>query len=101
VSAARPFRGFPAGARMAAVPALFFSDLLAAIEDPAELYVTLHVFAALARPGARGRRVSGEMLAADPALARALARLPGGCGAALRRGLDLAVARGTLLRLTV
>jgi DnaD/phage-associated family protein len=93
-----PFRGFPAGARATLIPNLFFSDVLPAIEDPAELIVTVYLFFALGRRRATARRLTRDELAADPSLRRALDRLPGGADAALDRGLAAAVVRGTALR---
>jgi DnaD/phage-associated family protein len=94
--AATPF--FPPGARTTALPSLVFSELLPAIEDEAELRVTLYGFylCERKRPGARWF-TAGELRAEAP-LARTLARLPGGAGEALQRGLAAAVERGTLLR---
>lgn len=98
MSAAQRFRGFPAGSRATAIPNLFYSDLLPAIDDPAELTVSLAVFFLLGRKGAASRWLTEEALAAEAPLHVALARLPGGAATALRRGLEAAVARGTLAR---
>lgn len=93
------FAGFPAGARATLLPNLLFSDVLPAIEDPAEMLVSLYAFFALGRKRAALRWLSEDELAAEPALARSLGRLPGGDGgAALQRGLAAAVARGTLIK---
>lgn len=91
------FRGFPAGARATLIPNLFFSDVLPAIADPAELIVSVYLFFALGRRRTAHRRVARAELAADPSLRRALDRLAGGAEAALDRGLAAAVARGTVL----
>ena len=96
--ARRTFRGFPAGARATLIPNVLFSDVLPAIEDPAELVVSVYVFFVLGRKRAGGRWVTPAELATDPALRRALDRLAGGAEAALQRGLAAAVCRGTLLR---
>ena len=92
------FRGFPAGARATLIPNLFFSDVLPAIDDPAELIVSAYLFFALGRRRAAARRLTRTELAADPSLRRALDRLSGGADAALDRGLAAAVARGTARR---
>ncbi len=93
--------GFPEGARATPVPNLFFSDVLPAIEDEAELIVTLYAFYLLGRKRPASRFfVEGELAAEGPLL-RALDRLApdeGGVPAALHRGLVAALRRGTLLR---
>ncbi len=91
------FSGFPSGARATVVPNTFFTTLLPALEDPAELAVTLYSFFALGRRAGTPRTISAASLAAEAPLLRALAPLPGGSQAALRRGLALAIERGTLL----
>jgi len=94
----KPFEGFPAGARAIAIPNLFFTALLPRIDDPAELVVTVYFFFAQARKKGQPRFLTYAELAADASLAAALGSLAEG---ALRRGLDAAVQRGTLLRLAV
>ena len=94
----RSFPGFPAGARATIVPSLFFSAVLPQIEDPAELVVSAYLFFALGRKSGFPRFLTYEDLAAEAPLRRALGRLPGGVEDALRRGLEAAVARGTVLR---
>lgn len=93
--------GFPAGARATAVPNLFFSAFLPKMEDPAELVVSVYLFFIWQQQRPRsgsGRYLSRVQLAADATLREALARLAGEPEEALRRGLELAVRRGTLLR---
>jgi DNA replication protein len=98
------FRGFPAGKlRATHIPDLFFSEVLPAIEDPAELRVILHVFW---RAQARQRKVGAVSLTElqqDEALLAGLSLNvePKGAGPALLRGLDAAVGRGVLLHLQV
>lgn len=94
----KPFAGFPAGALAIAVPNLFFTALLPYIDDPAELVVTVYFFFAHARKKGQPRFLTYAELAADGTLAAALESLADG---ALRRGLNAAVERGTLLRLAV
>ena len=93
----KPFEGFPAGARAIAIPNLFFTALLPQIDDPAELVVTVYFFFAQARKKGQPRFRTPAEPAADESLAAALASAEGG----LRRGLDAAVQRGTLLCLAV
>jgi len=97
------FGGFPASALATAVPNAFFSELLPLIEDPVELKVTLYVIYALGRRRGYPRFVTENELAAEAPLAASLAD---GAEeetllARLRRGLDLAVERGSLLRAEV
>ncbi len=90
--------GFPAGARATPVPSLFFSDVLPAIDDEAELLVTLYAFYLLGRKRSANRFFVESELRAELPLLRTLERLEGGAIAALSRGLAAAVRRGTLLR---
>jgi DnaD/phage-associated family protein len=93
----RPFPGFPDGQlRFAAVPDLFFSELLPAIDDLAELKVTLYTIWRLQRLRREPKYLALSEYRADPAL---LAGLGGEGEAALDEGLARAVTRGTLLRL--
>jgi DnaD/phage-associated family protein len=85
------------------VPNAFFAELLPLIEDADELRVTLYVLYALGRRKGYPRFVSENELAAESPLFAAL-----GDGvssveprARLRAALDLATARGSLLRLDV
>ncbi len=89
--------GFPTSARATPVPNLFFSRLLPAIQSPEELLLTLYFFYAQTLRRRSPPFVTRRELAADAALARALANL---CEDAepLGRGLALAVERGSLLR---
>jgi DNA replication protein len=95
------FDGFPAG-RLAftPVPDLLFSEIVPAVSDAAELKVTLHVLWLLQRRSGAERVVSLTELATDGLLRRSLATLGGDPDEALSRGLGLAVARGSLLRVT-
>jgi DNA replication protein len=92
------FAGFPAGALGTTIPNLFFTAVLPRISDPAELVVSLYFFFADRRKKQQPRFLTHAELAADDTLAAALDSLGEG---ALRRGVDAAVERGTLLRLDV
>jgi DnaD/phage-associated family protein len=98
LSGRQAFEGFPAGARAIAIPNLFFTALLPQIDDPAELVVTVYFFFAQARKKGQPRFLRVAELAAEEPLAAALGSPAEG---GLRRGLDAAVQRGTLLRLVV
>lgn len=93
----RRFRGFPAGARATAVPNLFFSDVAPEIDDPAELLVTLYLLY-LAGQARHGSPVAFHALATSAPLLRSLDHLSEGGEAAVRRGVDAAARRGTVLR---
>jgi len=90
------FEGFPAGALATAIPNLFFTAVLPRISDPAELVVSLYFFFAHGRKKGQPRFLTYAELTADDILAAALDSLGED---AVRRGLNAAVERGTLLRL--
>jgi len=95
------FTGFPVGdVRYTPLPDQFFSELLPLIGDLAELKVTLHVFWLLHGQKGYPRYVSGSQLQGDATLLRGLREAGAVAVSALERGLEQAVARGTLLRLT-
>lgn len=90
------FSGFPAGKlAVTPLPNLFFSELAPAIDDLAELKVTLHIFWLVAHSKTACVRASD--LRADPTLAQSLVA----ANAALEPALARAVARGTLLHARV
>jgi DNA replication protein len=94
------FAGFPAGRlRFTSVPDLFFSELLPAIDDLAELKVTLHVLWLLHRKQGGLRFVSRRELEADPTLLRSLGGGQEAAKEALDRALAKATERGTLLHI--
>jgi len=95
------FPGFPAGKTcFTPLPDMFFSHLLPAIDDMAELKVTLHLFWKLNRKKGYPRCVAREELLHDGTLLRGL-RAPGmNPEDVLREALERSVARGTLLSLT-
>ena len=88
------FEGFIAGGATVTLPAQLFVELLPAIEDEAELRVTLYALYAIRRKGSRNM-VRRSALTAERPLQHALE----GCGGvdALEAALAAAVARGTLL----
>ncbi len=96
------FKGFPVGdVRYTPLPDQFFSELLPAVSDVAELKVTLHLFWLLHRQKGYPRYVSGNRLRGDATLLKGLQDAGEVPVEALERGLEQAVARGTLLRLTI
>ena len=98
------FAGFPSGRNpLVPVPEVFFTTVLPEIEDPNELKITMYLFATLFQKKGQPRCVSDRELQADVVLRRALRRRgdPRPPEEKLRLGLDLAVRRGTLLRVRV
>ena len=98
MDSSRRFTGFQKGTLYTPVPNPLFGPLLEQIQDLAELKVTLRGFWMLHRKRSRPRLAHlGEFLS-DTALLRGL-KGSGADGAKqeIRRGLELAVARGTFL----
>jgi DNA replication protein len=98
------FAGFPPGAiPIIPVPEPFFTTLLPQIEDANELKITLHLFWLLYQKAGQPRCASDRELLADPLLRRALRRTgdPRSAAERLRAALELALARGTVLRVRV
>ncbi len=94
----KSFSGFPAGkVYFTPLPNLFFSELLPAIDDLAELKVTLHIFWLLHQKKSYPRYVSRRELEADGVLLRGLGGMGQEPGERLGQALERAVARGTLL----
>ncbi len=96
----RNFSGFPARMKYTPIPNLFFSSLLPQIQDLVELKVTLHVFWALFQKKGYPRFITFSELLNDQQLISSL-KVNGSPAEELRRGLQAAVDRGTLLRLKV
>src|SRR5436190_7971821 len=103
----KPFTGFSTDRqRTVRVPEGFFEDVLPQITSMLEMKVTLYLFWRLARGGANGpspRMVSLGELEGEDKLKGALSqgKGPRSFGDALREGLELAVARGTVLQLRI
>ncbi len=91
------FSGFD-GEEAVAVPVQFFSELLPAIEDRAELLVTLYALWLAHHGGAEQPFFRLDDLVADERFYRSLADAERTPQEALQEGVDRAVARGTLLR---
>jgi DNA replication protein len=96
------FSGFPAGkVHFTPLPNLFFSKLLPAIDDLAELKATLHIFWLLHQKKGYPRYVSRRELGADGVLLKGLRGMGQEPQECLGQALERAVARGTLLHVTV
>ena len=96
------FSGFPDGPlKSLALPALFFSDLLPIIDHMAELQVTLYAFWALHHKEGRIRYLRRQDYLTDEVFMESLAKPRRLAEAALNDALERAVARGTLLHVSV
>ncbi len=92
------FSGFPTGKiEVTPLPNLFFSELVPAIDDLAELKVTLHIFWLLAH--SKNVSVRASELRADRTLAQSLKVNDAKPEQELERALARALERGTLLHL--
>jgi DnaD/phage-associated family protein len=90
------FTGFPARMQFTPVPNVFLGSLLPQIDDPAELKVTLLVFASVYRKKGYPRFVTVGELLADRGIQLSLGSSPETLEPALRGALSAAVTRGTL-----
>jgi DNA replication protein len=95
------FGGFPQKGRLTKIPGLFFSDLLPQIDSLPELKVTLYCFWRLQQKEGRLVYLTESELSADPVFLSGLGARDDARRAALRDGLERAVARGTLLHVRV
>jgi len=96
----KQFSGFPPKSKFTPIPNIFFSEVLPQIDDLAELKVTLHIIWALYQKRGYPRYVSYGELLSDPTLINGL-KTEGSPPELLRRSLDQAVSRSTLLHLTL
>ena len=102
----KPFAGFPVGkTRFTPIPDLFYTELLPAIDNLAEIKLTLYMFWALNRQKGYPRYMTMAELEAESVLLSSLR-----CSAAgeecdpktmLREAVANALDRGTLLRLSI
>lgn len=103
----RSFSGFPPGkSRFTPIPDLFFTELLPAIDDLAELKLTLYLFWMLNRQRGYPRYMTVPELEGEGILLSALGTPDGTASSGdlmviLHSALDHAIARGTLLPLTI
>lgn len=94
----KKFSGFPDGKlAVTPLPNLFFSELLPAIDDLAELKVVLHIIWMIARPKQRAQSVTANELRGDATLMQSLATTGENSEDVLARALNAAVERGVLL----
>jgi len=96
------FPGFPEGKlRLTPVPNLFFSELLPIIENLSEMKVTLYAFWALAQKEGPVRYLRLIDFMHDAAFMKGMGATPTLAAEALMDGVERAVARGTLLHVSV
>jgi DNA replication protein len=95
------FKGFPSKSQFTAVPNAFFSQLLPQISDLAELKVTLHVFQALYSKRGYPRFTSYGELLANKSLMDGLRDSEEAPEEVLRKALEVATKRGTILHLAM
>lgn len=94
------FSGFPSGnLKVTPLPNVFFSELCPAIDDLAELKLTLHCLWLFAHPKSRAARVTLAELRGDRTLMQSLGADGADPEQALAQALARATERGTLLRL--
>jgi DNA replication protein len=91
------FSGFPARAEVTPLPNIFFTEVLAQIENLAEAKVVMQVFFLLSRRKGYPRFVRFQELAVDPVIERGLRPLAPVVADILKQALDLAVRDGVLL----
>jgi len=97
----KSFTGFPTKMQFTPLPDLFFSALLPQISDIAELKTTLHFFNIIYHKRGYPRFVSYEELLSSTSLMRSLKETARQPDEALRKGLELATKRGTILHLVL
>jgi len=97
----KKFTGFPAKMQFTPVPNLFFSGLLPDISDIAELKTTLHIFWLLYGKRGYPRFVTFGELLGNKSLMSSLREGEKPPDEVLRDALEVAVKRGTILRIVL
>jgi DNA replication protein len=95
------FKGFPPKMKFTAVPDFFLNRLLPEISDIDELKTTLHIFQALYHKRGYPRFTTYKELAGNKSLMSSLKGDGQPADKALRRALEMATKRGTILRLAL
>jgi DNA replication protein len=95
------FKGFPSKMKFTAVPDFFLSKLLPQISDIAELKTTLHIFQALYHKRGYPRFTTYKELAGNKSLMSSLKEDAQPPDEALRRALEMAAERGTILHMAL
>ena len=96
----KAFSGFPFKTKFTPVPNIFFSDVLPRIDDLAELKVTLHILWLMYQKRGYPRYITYNELAGDATLMRGIG-VESSPSETLRRALNQAASRGTLLHLAL
>lgn len=95
------FSGFPDGSlKRTGIPSLFFSELLPIIDDLSELKVTLFTFWAYGQKEGAVRFLRFSDFIKDDLFMKGLGSTQSTATGNLQRGIELAVARGTLLKVS-
>jgi DNA replication protein len=97
----RQFSGFPIKMTFTPLPNLFFSNLLPDIKDITELKVTLYIIHIIYGKKGYPRFVTWDELLADKGLISAIKEEAKSVQGILTDALELAVKRGTILRLAL
>ena len=95
------FNGFPARMDFSPVPSVFINCLMPDIRDIAELKVTLHLFSVIYRKRGSLRFATRREILGDSALMTGLKEEGKAAEDTLQRGLDMAIDRGTVLRVAL
>jgi len=95
------FRGFPAKMQFTPLPNLFFSSLLPQISDIIELKTTLHILWALYHKRGYPRFITYRELLSNTSLMSSLKEAAKPPDEVLRRALEMATKRGTILHLVL
>lgn len=95
------FKGFPSKMKFTAVPDFFLSKLLPQISDINELKTTLHIFQTLYHKRGYPRFATYKELAGNKSLMSSLRGDGQPPDKALRRALEMAAGRGTILHLAL
>ncbi len=97
----KQFTGFPAKMQFTPLPNLFFSTLLPQISDITELKTTLHIFEALYRKRGYPRFITYSELLVNKSLMSSLRGAEKPPDEILRKALEMATKRGTILHLVL
>jgi DNA replication protein len=95
------FKGFPSKMKFTAVPDFFLTKLLPQISDIAELKTTLHIFQILYHKRGYPRFTTHKELLGDKSLMSSLKGDTQPPDKALRRALEMATERGTIIHLAL
>ncbi len=97
----KQFSGFPARMQFTPIPNVFFSRLLPQISDIAELKTTLHIFWSLYHKRGYPRFITYRELLGNTSLMSSLTEGAKAPDEVLRNALEMAIKRGTVLRVVV